>query len=57
MENELKVKVWNLVKEGVYDLWTDTVLRIDSSKAPEPVEIRRKDAGCVRGIRHRLQVT
>lgn len=56
MENEVKVKVWSLVKEGVYDLWTDTVLRIDSSKAPEPVEVKRKDADCVKGIRHRLQV-
>lgn len=57
MENEVKVKVWSLIQEGVYDLWTDMVLRIDSSKTPEPVEVKRKDADCVKGIRHRLQVT
>lgn len=56
MENEVKVKVFSLAREGVYDLWTDIVLRIDSSKAAEAVEVRRKDADCVRGIRHRLQV-
>ncbi|BDA48751.1 Zinc finger MYND domain-containing protein 10 [Coccomyxa sp. Obi] len=38
VESEVKVKVWSQVKEGVYELWTDMVLRIDSSKAPEPLE-------------------